>query len=108
MSDYIQVLITIDSEETARELGRLLVEQRAAACVQVWGPILSTYWWEGEIEDAQEWICLTKTEASQYDRLESLVKENHPYDVPEILAVPILAGNKEYLDWVKAETTHSA
>lgn len=108
MSDYIQVVITIDREEKARELARLLVEHRAAACVQVWGPILSTYWWEGEIEDAQEWVCLAKSEAGQYGRLEALVKQNHPYDVPEILAVPVLTGNNEYLDWVKAETTPSA
>jgi periplasmic divalent cation tolerance protein len=108
VSDYIQVLITIDSEEKAKELQQLLVEHRAAACVQVLGPISSTYWWEGEIEDAQEWMCLAKTQAGQYDRLESLVKENHPYEVPEILAIPVLTGNKEYLDWVKAETAHSS
>jgi periplasmic divalent cation tolerance protein len=108
MNNYIQVLITIDSEEKAKHLQRLLVEHRAAACVQVWGPIFSTYRWEGEIQDAQEWMCLAKTEAEQYDWLESLVKENHPYDVPEILAFPIFTGNKEYLDWVGAETTPSA
>ena len=108
MDDYIQVLITIDSEEKARELQRLLVEHRAAACVQVLGPILSTYWWEEKIEDAQEWMCLAKTRAGQYDSLESLVKENHPYSVPEILALPIWTGNREYLAWIKAETMGSA
>ncbi len=108
MSDYIQVLTTVDSEEKAKQLQRLLVEQRAAACVQVVGPISSTYWWEGAIERAQEWMCVAKTQAGQYETLESLVRENHPYGVPEILAVPILMGNKEYLQWVKAETTPSA
>ena len=108
MDDYIQVLISIDSEDGARGLQRLLVERRVAACVQVLGPISSTYWWEGKIEDAQEWLCLAKTEAGQYDKLESLVKENHPYDVPEILALPILTGNRDYLDWIKTETTRSA
>ncbi len=108
MDDCIQVLITIDSQEKARELQRLLVEHRAAACVQVLGPILSTYRWEGQIEDAEEWMCLAKTRAGQYDRLESLVKENHPYSVPEILALPIWTGNREYLDWIKAETIGSA
>jgi periplasmic divalent cation tolerance protein len=108
MDEYIQVLITIDSEQNARELQRLLVERRAAACVQVLGPILSTYRWEGKIETAQEWMCLAKTEAGQYDSLESLVKENHPYSVPEILALPIWTGNREYLDWIKAETMGSA
>jgi periplasmic divalent cation tolerance protein len=108
MDEYIQVLITIDSEQNARELQRLLVERRAAACVQVLGPILSTYRWEGKIETAQEWMCLAKTEAGQYDSLESLVKENHPYSVPEILALPIWTGNREYVDWIKAETMGSA
>jgi len=108
MDDYIQVLITIDSEEKARELQRLLVEHRAAACVQVLGPIFSTYWWEEKIEDAQEWMCLAKTRAGQYHSLESLVKENHPYSVPEILALPIWTGNREYLAWIKAETMGSA
>lgn len=107
MGEYVQVLISIDGEEQARKLQRLLVEHRAAACVQVWGPILSTYWWEGNIEDAQEWMCLAKTTAARYDRLESLVKENHPYSVPEILALPVLTGSEEYLEWVKTEATPS-
>lgn len=104
MSDFIQVLITIDSEQKARQLQRLLVENRAAACVQVLGPISSSYWWEGKVEVTQEWMCLAKTEAARYESLESLVKENHPYSAPEILAFAIWKGNKEYLDWIKAET----
>ena len=108
MDDYIQVLISIDSEEGARALQRLLVECRVAACVQVLGPISSTYWWEGQIEEAQEWLCLAKTQANHYDTLESLVKDSHPYEVPEILALPILTGNRDYLDWIKTETTRSA
>ncbi len=108
MEDYIQVLISIDSEEGAKTLQRILVERRVAACVQVIGPISSTYWWQGQIEEAQEWLCLAKTLAGQYDRLESLVKDNHPYEVPEILALPILTGNKDYLDWIETETKRSA
>lgn len=107
MNDYIQVLISIDSEERARRLQRILLEHRAAACVQALGPISSVYRWEGRIEEANEWLCLAKTPRSRYERLESLVKENHPYEVPEILAIPILTGNKQYLDWIKAETTRS-
>lgn len=104
MNEYIQVLISIDSQDGAKVLQRLLVEHRAAACVQVWGPILSKYWWEGEIEEAQEWLCLAKTQAHLYEKVESLVKENHPYETPEIIAIPILAGNNGYLEWVDAET----
>ena len=103
MEDYIQALFTIDSEDKARELQRLLLERRAAACVQVMGPISSSYWWEGQIEESQEWLCLAKTRASQYERLESLVKDNHPYETPEIIAIPIMAGNADYLEWINAE-----
>jgi periplasmic divalent cation tolerance protein len=104
MENYIQVLISIDTQERARALQRVLLEARAAACVQILGPISSAYWWEGQIEEAQEWLCVAKTRRSAYSRLESLVKENHPYETPEILAIPILVGNPSYLDWIDAET----
>ncbi len=104
MSEYIQVLISIDSQDAARELQRLLVDHRVAACVQVLGPISSAYWWEGEMENAQEWLCLAKSQAKLYETLESLVKENHPYQTPEIIAIPIVAGNRGYLEWIEAET----
>ena len=104
MDDYIQVLVTIDSKEKAGELQRLLVEERAAACVQILGPISSLYWWDGQIEEAQEWLCLSKTRGSEYRRLEALIREHHPYETPEIIAIPILAGNEDYLEWISAET----
>ena len=104
MDDYVQALVTIDSEDGAHTLQRLILEHRAAACVQVIGPISSAYWWEGQIEEAQEWLCLAKTRGSEYRRLESLIKENHPYETPEIIAIPILAGNEDYLEWISAET----
>ena len=104
MEDYIQVLVSIDSEERAHGLQRLILERRAAACVQILGPIFSAYWWQGQLEEAQEWLCLAKTRRSEYHRLESLVKESHPYETPGIVAIPILAGSEEYLAWIDAET----
>jgi periplasmic divalent cation tolerance protein len=104
MPDYIQVLVSIDGEDRARDLQRLILEERAAACVQILGPISSAYWWEGRIEEAQEWLCLAKTRRSEYERLESLVQQNHPYETPEILAIPVLAGNRKYLEWIDSET----
>ena len=104
MEDYIQVLISIDSEERAHGLQRLLLEERAAACVQILGPISSAYWWQGKIEEAEEWLCLAKTRRAVYQRLEQLVIERHPYDTPEIIAMPILTGYVDYLDWIDAET----
>lgn len=105
MTDYIQVITTTNTEEEARKIQRVLVEERAAACVQVIGPISSLYWWEGKIEEAKEWICLAKAKARDYPGIESLIKENHSYGVPEILAVPIAAGNKDYLAWISEVTS---
>lgn len=104
MEDYIQVLISIDTQDGARQIQRLLLAERAAACVQVLGPVSSSYWWQGKIDEAQEWLCLAKTTRAVYHRLEGLVKKHHPYDTPEIIGIPILLGNRPYLDWVGAET----
>ena len=105
MTDYIQVITTTNTEEEARKIQRLLIEERAAACVQIIGPISSLYWWEGKIEEAKEWICLAKARSEYYQRIESLIKKNHPYTVPEILAIPVAAGNKDYLAWINEVTS---
>jgi periplasmic divalent cation tolerance protein len=104
VDDYLQVLVSIDSEDRAHALQRLILEQRAAACVQILCPISSAYRWRGKIEEAQQWLYLAKTRRSTYPRLESLVKENHSYDTPEIIAIPTFAGYAGYPDWVVAET----
>jgi periplasmic divalent cation tolerance protein len=105
MEEYLQVLTTIDSEKKAHALQGLLLEHRAAACVHVLGPLHSAYWWQGKIEEAQEWLCVAKTRTSEYQRLESLIKQNHPYETPEIIALPIVAANQNYLEWIRTETT---
>jgi periplasmic divalent cation tolerance protein len=104
MEDYLQVLISTDSHKGAHALQQVLLQERAAACVQILGPVASAYWWEGRIEEAQEWLCLAKTRRSEYKRLEALVKDNHPYETPEIIAISVLLGNRRYLDWIDAET----
>ena len=100
MAEYLQVATTIDSEEAAERISATLVERRLAACVQVVGPIASRYRWQGEVETAREWLCLAKTEASRYDDLEAEIRELHPYDEPEIVATPIVAGSAGYLKWL--------
>jgi periplasmic divalent cation tolerance protein len=100
---YIQVFMTTGSKEDAAHISRTLVEKRLAACVQVIGPIASTYWWNDQVETAEEWLCLVKTHQRVYDELERVVKEIHPYDTPEILALPITAGNQNYLSWLNNE-----
>jgi len=101
--EYIQVTTTTASKEDAQRIARALVERRLAACVQVIGPIESTYWWKGKIESAQEWLCVAKTRARFYKRVEKAIKEMHPYEVPEIVAVEIREGSEEYLRWVHEE-----
>lgn len=99
-SEPIQVLTTVDSEATAERISSVLVERRLAACVQVTGPITSRYRWQGEVETATEWQCLAKTESHLFGQVEATIDELHPYDEPEIVAVPILAGSPGYLAWL--------
>ena len=100
MTYHVQVLTTVGSEEDAERISVALVERRLAACVQTVGPIASRYRWQGAVETAREWQCLAKTEASRYPEVESAIRELHPYDEPEILATPIVAGSAGYLAWV--------
>ena len=81
---------------------RKLVEQRLAACVQVIGPMTSHYRWQGKIEAAGEYLCLAKSRAALYSEIEAAIKAIHPYEVAEIVAVPIIAGSREYLAWLTA------
>jgi periplasmic divalent cation tolerance protein len=103
MTDTIQVITTTETKADAQAIARALLEKRLAACVQVIGPITSTYWWQGEIETAEEWLCVIKSRRDLYEPLEETIREVHPYDVPEILAVPVVAGSKDYLDWLDGE-----
>lgn len=107
MSEYIQVLTTIDKEEKAKTIATTLLEKRVASCVQIFGPITSSYWWNGKIEQAREWICLAKGKTKDYEKIEATIKSVHPYEVPEILAIPISNGNADYFNWIRAETVKS-
>lgn len=100
MGDYIQVFVTAGTKEDAEHIGEELLEKKLAACVQIIGPIMSAYWWKGKIERSEEWLCLIKSKDLLYERLEEAVKAIHPYEVAEIVAVPILKGSNEYLAWV--------
>jgi periplasmic divalent cation tolerance protein len=104
-TDAIQVITTTDSKDEAQRIAAALVERRLAACVQIVGPITSTFWWEGKVETAEEWLCLIKTLHDRYSSLAVAIRELHSYDVPEILAVPVIAGNADYLDWLGENST---
>jgi periplasmic divalent cation tolerance protein len=103
MKSYIQVTTTTETKEDAQKIARYLVEQKLAACVQITGQIESTYRWKGKVENAQEWLCLIKTREDLFDKVETAIKKLHPYETPEIIAVPIVKVNKEYLNWLNYE-----
>jgi periplasmic divalent cation tolerance protein len=98
----LQVTCTVDTREAADALAHDVVDLGLAACAQVVGPIRSTYRWEGELETAEEFLLLIKTTEAAFIRLRDELVERHPYDVPEILAMPVADGNARYLEWIGA------
>ncbi|GAA1410544.1 divalent-cation tolerance protein CutA [Catellatospora coxensis] len=103
-AEYVQVVTTLDDRDAALALARSAVEARVAACAQLGGPTRSVYRWQGGIEEAEEHPLVFKTTAAGYPALERHILDRHPYDNPEIICMPVLAGNPAYLDWVSAET----
>jgi periplasmic divalent cation tolerance protein len=93
MTEYMQVLTTVDSTEEAESLARSITGAHLAACVQIVGPIRSLYWWNDRLGDAQEWLLLIKTTTERLDELERHIKANHSYDTPEITATRIPWGS---------------
>jgi periplasmic divalent cation tolerance protein len=104
MSEAIQISTTTGDRNTAERIATELVDRRLAACVQISGPIASTYRWKDKIETTEEWLCTIKTLAENFSSVEAIVRQLHPYDVPEILAVPVTAGSAAYLDWLRNES----
>ncbi|MGE6317017.1 divalent-cation tolerance protein CutA [Shewanella baltica] len=101
---YLMVSTTCPNEVQANTLARALVESRIAACVHISSPIRSIYTWEGKICEEQEFSLQIKCLQSRYSELEQLVLRLHPYQVPEIIAVPVTHGLPAYLDWIKDNT----
>lgn len=106
MSEYVQIFATVDSRENAKRIAEKLLSDRLASCVQIIGPVSSAYWWKGRIEEATEWLCLAKSKAEDYEKIEAGIKSVHPYEVPEIVVTPISGGNVDYLRWIEEETAH--
>lgn len=102
------VTTNLPDAASAQMLADLLIEQRLAACVNILAPCRSVYRWHGKIEEATEVPLLIKTTAARYDALEACVRAHHPYELPEIVAVPITCGLAEYVAWVATETAFTA
>jgi periplasmic divalent cation tolerance protein len=103
-AEYLQVQTTTDSRAEAMELARAAVAARLAACGQVAGPIASTYWWNDELERAEEWLVFFKLPADRYEALAAFLTERHSYDEPEIVATALVAGAPSFLGWITDET----
>jgi periplasmic divalent cation tolerance protein len=110
MTDKIVVLVTCASAREAERIGRELVEKRLAACANVYrAPVQSIYRWKGNVESAREFLVFVKSSRSRFAAIEQAIKALHSYDVPEIIALPIRAGSKDYLAWIteSVAATHS-
>lgn len=99
----LQVQTAVGSRQDADRIADDLVARRLAACVQVLAPMTSTYRWRGEVERAEEWLLLAKTTPAAYPAVEAAIRALHPYDEPEIVALPIVAGSVGYVAWIEAE-----
>jgi periplasmic divalent cation tolerance protein len=99
-NDYIIVFITAGDSEEAGRIGKRLLEERLAACVNTIGGVESKFWWHGKLEEAREVALIVKTKAGLLPDIIESVKKVHSYEVPEIIALPIAGGSREYLDWI--------
>src|SRR5690348_6526413 len=100
MTDQIVVLSTCSSAEEGERLARLIVERRLAACVNVVPGLRSFYWWRGAVEDANEWLLIAKTSRSLFSQVAAALEQAHSYEVPEVLALPVVEGAPNYLNWL--------
>jgi periplasmic divalent cation tolerance protein len=103
--DHLLVSITASSPEEAEKIAKALVQERLAACVNIVSVITSIYHWQGEIHRDNEVLLLAKSRSELFEPLAARVKELHSYEVPEIIALPILAGSKDYLNWIDESTS---
>lgn len=98
--NHIIVLVTTANKTEAEEIVKALLNEKLIACANIIGPAYSLFWWQGKIEKAQEHIILMKTRKNLFSKLSEKIKSLHSYELPEIIAIPIIAGSKAYLEWL--------
>lgn len=103
----IVVFITTAGAEEAQRIADMLLNERKAACINIVPKVSSRFWWQGKLESAEEVLLIVKTRASLLDEVVNLVKKHHSYDVPEVVALPIIGGNENYLEWLGKEVKQS-
>lgn len=100
MKNPLIVLVTTSNREEAEKISKTLLKEKLIACANIVGPVHSLFWWQGKIDEAQEHIILMKTRKDLFNRLCEKVRALHSYEVPEILAIPIIGGFKPYMEWL--------
>jgi periplasmic divalent cation tolerance protein len=105
VNDLWQVSTTTGTREVAERIAVELVDRRLAACVQVSGPTTSTYRWQEKIENAEEWVCTAKTSRQHLPAIQEVLERLHPYELPELIATPIVGGSEAYLNWLLEQLT---
>ena len=102
-SAYIVILITTATAEEAQRISKVLLEQRQAACANIVPQVSSLFWWQDKLDSAQESLLIVKTKASKLSEIVRTVKKLHSYQVPEVIALPVIGGNQDYFDWIDKE-----
>src|SRR5262249_33276188 len=105
MTDALLVLTTLPSSDVAAELAKTVVGEKLAACANILPALRSIYRWQGKVHDENEVLVLLKTQGRQYESLKARILALHPYEVPEVIAIPVERGHQAYLDWILSETT---
>ena len=103
MNEIILVTTTFETHQEAEQMATLVLNKRLAACAQITGPVTSLYWWQGNIDNTQEYVLTFKSTTVLYENLEQSIKENHPYDTPEIVATITSHSSREYRKWLDKE-----
>ena len=103
--EYILIMVTASSREEAEKIATTLLERKLIACANILGPVSSRFWWQGKIDSAEEYMIFMKTKRELFDQVADNVKQLHSYEVPEIIALPIVEGAKPYLEWINSNLT---
>lgn len=101
MNEPLLITTTLENQDDAEHLAKILLREKLVACAQINGPVKSLYWWKDEIAESVEFVLSLKTVRNLYDSIEQIILKEHPYDVPEIVATDITEGSREYLTWLK-------
>ncbi len=99
--DFVIIMVTCDSREEARKIANRLLAKRLVACANILSGVESKFWWERKIDSAVETLLIMKTKKSNFKKIENEVKKLHSYEVPEIIAIPVVAGSRDYLNWIE-------